>query len=517
MSRMRRTVLLTIALAASTAIALTSCASGGGGGSSDSASPHPGTVVWARPAAIDGWEGDKCISSSGPTNAVVFDSLLRIQTPDGSGLVPGLASEWSYDESTYTYDLTIRDDAAFSNGDPVTADDVIFSFDEWKAGPISGILYASVASVTAVSDKEVQVVMAQPDTFLPNLLAWCNSNVYPADFAGMSRDDYFANPIGAGPYVVSDWSDPGGTTESISLVPNEHFWGWEGETPAVTELTIETIVDPSQRALQFQSGDIDILEQVDQATVAQIGEDHAVPTLPSINIGIVANTLAGPASDPVVREAISKAIDRDSIAGALGGGTEAATGILPINVPGTAEPTEPYTFDLDAAKDLMASSGSPDGLSMRYMYDPSNADSDTTAQILVTQLAEIGIDLELEPTDTATMNGRLADGDFDLARSGAGAISPTIFDPIGLILATSYVYSGVDATVMTDNFVTGTSTTDDAVVEQAVVAIQDDALKQNGYIGVIDLATNWAAQSYITGFVPIQYMVYYTDKLGFAE
>lgn len=496
-----------------TALTLSACSPGGGSGQSS----HPGEIVWARDSAIDGWEGDQCIANSGPTNAIVFDSLLRIQTPDGSGFAPGLASEWSYDEAAHTYRFVLQDDAAFSNGDPLTADDVVFSFEEWKAGPINGVLYSTVDTVTAVSDSEVEVVMTGPDTFLPALLTWCNSTIYPVDFAGMDRDEYFAKPIGAGPFAVESWSDPSGSTESITLVPNEHFWGWGPDGPTASKLTIEAISDANQRALQFQSGAVDILEKVDEATAAQLDADRVVYTDPAVSLHILTNTVDGPASDPLVRAAISKAIDRDAIAAALGQGTLPATGILAPSIPGMTEPTEPYSFDLDEAQALMAQSGSPDGLSIGYLYDVGDREADVIAQILVTQLAQIGIDLKLEPTDAATQSSRLADGDFELADGAAGAISPTIFDPIGYMMAVSFVYTGTDTSVITENYFAGTSTNDEAVVEQAVRAIQDDALQSNAIIGVVDVSRNWAAQERVQGFAPLQYRIFYADQLSLAD
>src|SRR4051812_34017451 len=215
------TSLTVVALAA----ALSACGNSGGGGGGSTASPRPADLVVARATSSQGFEGGKCISDL-QTGPWVYDTLLRIKTPEGDGVVGGIAKDYSFDTATKTYTFNLRPDAKFSNGDPVTADDVVFSIDQWRNGPVSGSYYATIASQKAVSDDVVEVTMTQQDSFLPALLTWCTSTIYPKDFAGQPKDEFFKKPIGAGAFSVDSFSDLTGPSESIKLVPNKYFYGY---------------------------------------------------------------------------------------------------------------------------------------------------------------------------------------------------------------------------------------------------------------------------------------------------
>ena len=513
MHRTTRSTLISGAAITLAVVALAGCvpASDGATGGAGS-SKHPGELVWTRAAASNGWEGDKCINSSIPLNPAVYDTLLRDEVPDGDGLAPGLAEEWSYDDTTFTYSFTLRD-AKFSNGDPLTADDVVFSVDRWTSGEVSGSYYTSVDQATAVDEKTVQIHMKQNDTFLPALLTWCTSPIYPADFAGLTEEEYFQAPIGAGPYTVASWDDPEGTSEKIVFEPNEHYYGWEGGEPPLKRITVETISDTSQRVLRFQTGESDLLDDTDSAMSAQLPTDTVVRTVPNQVDGIMSNMNNEILADANVRAAISYGVDRDAIAQALDDESIAAEGYLPVNVPGTIDPTVPYSYDPEKATELIASSAYPDGVTLTFLYDPADKRADTTAQSMQSQLKEVGIEIKLETTDNNTLLSRQIEGNTELSWSGVSAISPTIFDPISYIVVL-YDWAGNDPTPINDQFLAGTGTTDQAGQDAAALALQDLIMERNSLIGFVHVTVSYAAQTWIEGFQPLQYGTFYLDTLS---
>lgn len=507
-SKLRARILIP-ALVVASVLALAGCSGGGATTAATAADPHPTELVIASPSASQGWEGDKCISDL-QTNGMVYDSLLRIKTPSGDGVAPGLAKSYSYDAAKRTYTFTMRPDAKFSNGSPVTAADVAWSIDQWRAGKVSGSYYAAIASEKVVSDSVVTVTMKQPDTFLPNLLTWCTSTIYPKDYAGQTAKAFFAKPIGAGPYAVSSDTDLTGPSEVLNLVPNKYFYAGK---PSFKSVVIKTIGDASQRAVQFKSGSVDIIQGVDSATAQAVGAKAVQRAKPDQLQGVLANLKKGPTTDPNLRAAIAKAIDRPTLAKALSDGSIPATGMLPVNVPGSTPPTTPYSYDLAGAKALMAKSKTPSGLTLTYLYDPSDKSGDTAAQIIVSDLKKIGITVKLVTTDGNTLYTRQANGDFQLTTSGASAISPTIFDPISYYQAAAYPYSGADMTVIDKQFLAGTATTSLTEQEAAARAVQDDGLRQNALIGVYNAPASWAVQPWLSGFLPLQYGFFYADAV----
>lgn len=501
---------LSTAVAAS-ALALAACGTHGSG-SAAATDPHPNQVVIASSSASQGWDGDSCISDL-QTNAMVYDSLLRIKTPLGDGVAPGLAKSYSYDAATHVYTFTLRSDAEFSNGHPVTAADVVFSMDQWRTGKVSGSYYATIGSEKAVSKEVVTVQMKQADTFLPKLLTWCTSTIYPDDYAGQPAATFFKSPIGAGPYEVISSTDLTGPSEVLTLAPNPHFYGWTTSNHGIKSVVVKTISDASQRAVQFKAGNIDIIEGVDSATATAVGSKLVVRAKPDQMNAVLVNLKSDPTTDPYLREAIAKVIDRAAIASALADGSEAATGILPVNVPGSTPPTHAYTTDIAGAKALMKQSRTPNGTTLTYLYDASDKSADTTAQILASQLKQIGITLKLVTTDSNTVYSRQAAGNFELSTSGASAISPTIFDPISYYQAAAYPYSGANMTVINKEFLAGTATTSLVAQEAAARAVQDDGLRQNALIGLVNARASWAVQSWVTGFGALQYGFFYADPI----
>jgi len=511
----RRRILGALGLTLSATL-LAGCASGGtgstsGSGGDSATSPHAGTITWARPAASNGWEGDKCVDTSIPLNPAVYDTLLRIEVPDGDGLAPGLAEEWEWDDESLSYIFTLRDNAMFSNGDPVTADDVVFSVDQWLSGEFSSSYYATVDHAEAVDDTTVHIVMKQVDTFLPALLTWCTSPIYPADFAGETSEAFFEQPIGAGPYAVESWEDPMGTSERITLVPNEHYYGWDGEPPLDT-IVVETISDPNQRALEFQAGNVDILAAVDSATATQMADDQLLAVKPNQIQSLLVNQAVPGLDNPDIRQAISLALDRDALADTVNDGSIAAVGALPVNVPGEIAPSSPNSYDPEEAKALVDGSGVSD-LTFTYLYDASDYSADILAQAVQQQLGEVGITVEFETTDGNTLIARESSGDYELSSAGASAISPTIFDPISWI-AIQYGWTGSTATTIQDEFLAGTSTTDEAEQQEHALAVQDFITTDNGMIGLLNTAATYAKQTWVDGFVPLQYGTFYFDTLA---
>jgi peptide/nickel transport system substrate-binding protein len=173
-------------------------------GSTDSTPPGEADRILnvARPWPIDGFKGDNCVSAGSITmNLIVYDTLLRVPE-SGEGTAPGLAESITYDEAALTYTITLREGLTFSDGSPLTAEDVAFSIDQWRAGPINGILYASIASAEVVDDLNVRLTLVAPDALLLYIFTWCSSTVYPSDFGGLTEDEYFQKPISAGSFGV---------------------------------------------------------------------------------------------------------------------------------------------------------------------------------------------------------------------------------------------------------------------------------------------------------------------------
>ncbi|WP_197376191.1 ABC transporter substrate-binding protein [Mycolicibacterium baixiangningiae] len=499
-----------------TLLVVSACGSSTSEESSSSADAGTGRtdteLVVGRVSPVATWNGDMCGNAGIQVNPMVYDTLLRMKEPDGQGVVPGLAESYSYDPATSTYTFKIRSTAKFSDGTPLTADDVVFSVNTWKAGPGSGSYYETVKEAVAVDDSTVTIAMTQPDNFLPPLLTWCTSPIYPKDFGGMSTDEYFKQPIAAGPFAVESFSDLGGDSEEIILVRNEHYW--DADRPRAKGITLRTISDSNLRTLAFQSGDLDILEGIDSAQMLQIDPSLVVTTPPQRAQSLILNTRSGPLSDVNVRRAISLAIGREDIGQALEGQAVAAVGTVPINVPGTTPPTKPYKYDVAAAKELIATTSAADGLTLNFTYNAASPMEETFGQMLQEQLGQIGITLTMEGTDVHTLRANMSDGKFDLGIGSTSAISPHIFDPLSVYIATIYPQAGMPTDVINEQFLAGTAAEDQEAITAAAKKFGDVMEQDAAVLTLVNSSSNYAVQEDVTGFAALPYDIWYSEPVA---
>lgn len=469
------------------------------------------TLHIARSESFDGWDPDKAAAySTYQTLQGVLEPLLRF-SPSGDAVEAGLATDWSYDAAALTWTFTLREGAMFSDGTPLTATDVAFSAGVWAEGPNYGALYANIVDVTAVDDRTVVFALAHPDSTLPVLMTWSSSAVFPADFGGLSRTEYFAAPVAAGAFTVADWS-PGGR---ITLDANPHYYQ-EGR-PYVDHVVVEVVPDATERGAQFQAGQVDISEYVSPIDAPQYGD--ALVALPASQIEHLSfTTTGGPLADPLVRRAVAHAVDYESIAaGPFRGVGAEARGILPPNLANWAPPSEePFRRDVKEARRLLAESGA-EVTSLELIYDAGNPTDHLVAQILEQDLAEIGIDLGLTALETGAFLSRAYGLDADMVLWSYGAVSPDMVDPLGWITGTSWLFSGFETDTVTQQFF-AYGATESPEQKQAIIAqVQDDALRDAQAISLAEFQVQHAVSESVSGFAPAPWGMYYWDTIRVGE
>ena len=283
---------------------LAACGGGTDGAASSSAG---GTLRDGRAESFDGWVLDSAAAyATYQTHAAVFEPLLRF-APDGTNVEPGLAETWVYDEAAMTWTFTLRSNAKFSDGSPVTSADVVFSYGLWSSGPNFGGSFGQVADVKAVDDRTIAFTMKAPDAVLPSLLSASIAGVLPADFGGRSEKDFYAKPIGAGPYRVTKWSSGG----RIELERNPNYYA--PDRPKLDKVSIDVVADDSELSRLFEGGELDLVNYVSIASAAQYPEGSLTVTPSSQVFHVSLNATRAPFDDPEVRTAVAAAIDYQSI------------------------------------------------------------------------------------------------------------------------------------------------------------------------------------------------------------
>ncbi|MCA1307862.1 ABC transporter substrate-binding protein [Microbacterium esteraromaticum] len=336
------------------------------------------------------------IASIAQEGLVSIDAQGRVQ--------PGLAESWEQtDDVTYVY--TLRDDAVFQDGSPVTADDVVFSLERARDETSSpGLAYylMNVDTIAKTGDNEVTITLTEPDAaFASNMstggAAFITSKAFWEEHDGKvgTADSLL---LGSGPYEVTEFSPD-------SHVTFERVDSWWGELPKVKEITVNFVSDESTRLLAAQSGDVDVAFNVPLAQ-SQQWEKLDTMRVEYVNdlsyVGLYFNIGVAPFDDPKVREAFAHAVDRDAyVEKLLRGHGEAATAIMTPESLGQVHDADDardalagipqWEFDLDAAKAALAASSVPEGFETELLTPNTGPQLGTAAQALAQNLAEIGV------------------------------------------------------------------------------------------------------------------------------
>lgn len=447
--------------------------------------------------------------------ANVCESLQR-ENPDLS-ISDGLATFKQQSPTTLVY--TVRPGVTFSDGKPLTADDIVYSLernrDEQLASYWAAPFYNNVRSIEKSSDTEVTVRLSRPDAVFNRMMATAAGAIGERDYIERQGKSY-GTPKGGlmctGPYALDSWQ----SGSRITLKANDRYWD-EKLQPKASQITFSFVTDESTLASALTSGQIDGTYDVPAAAVSQLRETADGGTL---TFGAGTSFFAfrptqrkGPLADVRIRQALSLALDRKAIARVIFQGT-AVPSVTPAS-PGAwsyARKTfqEGYdrlpkpTFDLDQAERLVGQAGNPTA-TIRIALPADQRVYADTAQALQSNAQRIGLKVKLASLPTNEFNNLYYDPkarrDYDamaVQEYGAGVAEPIVslseFTPLS-----DYNYGDLRDPAVTDNISLASRTYDDDKRAEAVVAAQAALVKTEGSITVANVLNAVYQGGKITG------------------
>ena len=342
----------------------------------------------------------------------IYDSLLEVNAD--LGLEPGLATEWSVSDDGLTYVFELRDDVTFHNGRGMTADDVVYSFervaDPETASPQAS-RFAQVASAVATGEYEVTFTLSQP--YAPFLNNLPNLNVVPQEVVE-ENGNLQQVAVGTGPFMLEEIVPD--TYVLLSANPDYYRDG----QPGVAQLKYNIVPEASTRAAGLRTGTYHLIPDVDPATAETLRNVAGVELL---GVQDLAYTLLGfnverePFNDPRVRQAINYAIDRDEIVEAVYFGNAVPGGPLSPGLKEWAVGTDQfqcYATNLDTARSLLADAGYPDGFETEILTFGTIQVVSDSAQVLQAQLAQVGIDANVNVAEFGSFVQDWTNSNFDM-------------------------------------------------------------------------------------------------------
>ncbi|MCV6585823.1 MAG: ABC transporter substrate-binding protein [Marinibacterium sp.] len=405
--------------------------------------------------------------------ANIFEGLTRFQG-DGS-ITPALAKSWTISDDGLTYTFTLQDGVTFHDGSVMDAEDVKFSLDRARAEDSTNAqkaLYAGITDVSVIDPQTVAVTLAEPNGSLLFNLAWGDAVIVAPESIG----DIKTAPIGTGPYTFTNWVQG----DRIELSRNPDYWG---AAPALDSATFKFISDPTAAFAAVMAEDVDVFTGFPAPeNLVQFDADPRFQVLVGSTEGetiLSTNNQQPPFDNPLVRQALAHAIDRQAIIdGAMFGyGTPIGTHFAPHN-PAYVDLTGQSAYDPDKARALLAEAGLAEGFETTLHLPPPSY-ARRGGEIIAAQLAQVGITAEIINVEWAQWLETVFRGkDFGLT-----IVSHTEPMDIGIYARPDY-YFQYDNPDFQALMATLTATTDEAersaLLAQAQQMIADDYV--NGYL-----------------------------------
>lgn len=424
----------------SEASAAAAAESGDTAGSSAEEAASGGTVIMAR--GSDSESLDPVMTASNVDIWIlnmVVEGLVG-SSDDGTEIIPAVADTWEVSDDGLTYTFHIRDGIQFSTGDPVTAEDVVYSLTRAKEaeGPWAGMLDMMDSIEDGGDGTVIAHLNAASPAFLPTIaMFYCG--IMPKAYCEEQGEEGLAEkPVGTGPFVLDSWS----RGEKMVFKKNTNYW--ESGSPKVDEIDLNVVADDSTRIMQLESGQIDIAADVPYSRVSELQAASGVEVsfFDSTDVKFVLINCQGEETkDKRVRQALALATDKKAINDAVyyGNGTLAETYLAPA-LPYSDQDIPAAGVDVEKAKELLTEAGYPDGFSISVQVGNGDSEVLQTATLLQQQWKEIGITLDIQQIDKATARQNWKDGNYDVFISNMTSDMTDISELAGLVAIESQTH-----------------------------------------------------------------------------
>ncbi|MFJ3489387.1 ABC transporter substrate-binding protein [Leifsonia aquatica] len=471
-----RKIALAAAVLAASALALSACAPS------------------APPAASTATAGSQTLSVATTTDVVNYNPLVgnsrsdywitNLMYPhllsianDGSK-EPQVATKWGYvDDTTGFYE--IRDDLKWSDGEPLTAEDVAWTMNAVKKDKPSGTFYGQLTNLdtaTAVSKTRVEFTLTKPDSSIVEEIGFWGNIVPKHVFEKAESVATFPNDgsdggwVSAGPYKLTKVQ----IGQSYTLERVEDYPLVEGGTPLSASVVYRVFPDINTEILALQSGEVDVIANaLPPAQVAKLKATSGIAVEEAVGLGYAHMTYNMNNADLAkveVRQALAHAVDYDAIRKVVLQGQAVSTGsspLMPVLKDYYDKSIKEYAFDTDESRKLMEKAGYTAGsdgmfpLKFRLIYSLQDSVTSQWATLVKDSAAKAGIAIELQGTERNTYLAMTNKGDFDIyAGNFAIMDDPVTNMTLAYLPGGAINYTYVDDAKLNDLIAQGTATTD---------------------------------------------------------
>ncbi len=457
-----------------------------------------------------------------PTNGngdIFADTLLYqgLVMPDPTGktqnIVPAVASSWTVSANGLSYVFHIRPGIKFSNGQPVTAADVVFSLDYFANPKLdeTAVLSGGFKSARALNNSTVEMTLSTPTPGLLYNMSIFDAFIVPKNLVTKEGKNFWNNPVGTGPFKLNKWV----RGSSISFSRNTYYW--QPGLPYLNSVTYQYAQNDNTRLLDLENNQAQIADGIPFSQVATVKSNPKLVLQPAkvpYWVGLWLNHQRKQFQNLDVRLAMEYAINRPLINKTVfdGLGTIPNSVLPQLKYDAPNSVVKPYSYNLALAKKYMAKSDFPKGFSTTLQYPSGYAEYTNLVLILQAEWASIGIKVKLISEDQATMTALYMKGQYDLTFPYAEFTSDVTVPDEYATFVTTYGGGGYSFfSWWNDPTIANMVTTFDHTQSNAARVtmwpkIQAALMAQTPFINVMDLPFLNAHQSNVCGT--------YLDPLG---
>lgn len=366
------------------------------------------------------------------TIMMIYDQLVEYR-PGTFDPQPALAKSWTVANGGKTYTFRLRD-AKFSDGSPVTADDVKFSLDRFKNPKINTLLpflATTIASVAAPDPKTVVLHLKRPDgALLANLSVFPASITPEAVVTKVGDKAFAAKPVGSGPFVLEKWV----RGQYLRLKRNPHHW--RPGKPYLDGVEFSFVNNDNTRILKLQSGEIDVAENIPFSQVDALDRGNTrVEIAPLASIDAVwLNNKHKPLDDKLVRQALNYATDKNAINKVVYfNHATVADAIFPF-FKYSDRSVKNYPYDIKKAQALMRRSSAPKGFDLTILIPSDDQTKAQMMSVIKQSWAQIGVKVTIQSMETNALFTKYMQGDYQ-ASDPLPTITSDVLVPDELALA----------------------------------------------------------------------------------
>ena len=468
-----------------------------------------GSLVYARQT------GPLTLNTFFPTNGngdIFADTLLYpgLSMPDPKGatqnVVPAVASSWTESKDGLSYTFHLRPGIKFSNGQPVTAADVVFSLNYFANPKLdeTAVLSSGYKNSVVVNASTVQMNLTTPTPGILYNMSIFDAFIVPKALVQKEGKKFWDNPVGTGPFKLSSWI----RGSSITFVRNPYYW--ESGLPYLNKVTYLYAANDNTRLLDLQNGQAQIADGIPFAQIKSLKANSTISVQSAkvpYWVGLWLNHQRKPFQDLNVRLAMEYAINRplinSQIYAGLGTNPNSVLPQLKFDAPNSV--IKPYNFDLAKAKQLMAKSKFPKGFSVTLQYPSGYAAYTNLVLVLQAEWAALGIKVKLQSMDQATETQDYTSGKYDMTFPYAEFTSDVTVPDEYAPFVTTYAgggysfYSWWNNPTIAKMVTTFTHTASDATRAVQWPKIQKAMFDQTPFINILDLPFVNAHKSNVCG------------------